>query len=204
MRTGSFIAGTVILLILFAACSKKDQVSSPPLPQPVPVEEVRVADLNNQVVNASNPSVAVDLSADGRPDVFFGIMLVGDPIYKVDKTRFIVVTNIFTALPVSSQEQVLPFLKGQNIPLNEFGEHVWYNAVEIELFKKTEQVSGQISWDGNWLGANKWYLPVQIWQNGGRYNAWIELSVDQANAKMTIHRSGVSVKPEKPVVAGVN
>lgn len=194
----------LFLLILATGCNEKDQVLPPQNPQPVPVENVRITDLGNQVVNTANPAIHVDLTGDGRPDLLFGIMLVGDPIYKVDKTRFIVVTNSFTALPVSSQEQVLPFLKGQSIPLNAFGEYEWYNAVEIELFKKTEQVNGHFSWDGNWLGANKWYLPVQFWKNGGRYNAWIELSVDQANARMIVHLCGVSIQPEKAILAGIN
>jgi hypothetical protein len=146
----------------------------------------------------------IDLNKDDRADVFFGVTLVGDPINKEDKFRFNIITSILTSIPVNNHEQTPVFRRGIKIPLNDFGMYNWYNASEITLMEKIISENGSILWVGNWLAANRNYLPIQILGvNNQRFNGWVELTADAAGERLILHRAAISKVSEKEIVAGL-
>jgi len=47
------------------------------------------------------------------------------------------------------------------------------------------------------------YLPLQIIIEGKRHNGWIELTADQQNERLILHRAAISKSPEKIIKAGL-
>jgi hypothetical protein len=192
----------VIFLIVLASC-KKDPVLQPPVPIPEPLTEMLYTNLNNAEVKYSPSGVWVDLDNDNRPDILFEVMLVGDFINKKDMYRFNIVTSIRTNVPVNSNEQIPAFQKGALITMANLAGTNWYGASEITLMEKVVFANNAVVWQGNWLTVQKSYLPVQLYRNGKWHNGWIELTADQQNEKLILHRAAISKEPEKIIKAGL-
>lgn len=190
----------VLVLIVVSACRIE---SVPPVVQPQPAVEMVYTHLNNREVKYQQNGVALDVNKDGRTDLYFGVQLIGDPLYAVDKRQFIIVTGIYTSLPVNLNEQVVPVNINEIIPLDNFNGNNWYNASEIILMERNEFATGTIIWRGNWIDRANKYLPFQIIKNNQRYNGWIELTADKAGERLILHRIAISKYPEKEVKAGV-
>lgn len=105
-------------------------------------------------------------------------------------------------MPVNSIEQIPVMQKGALVPLANFTEYEWYSASEINLFEKVLFENGAVQWRGNWLTAQKAFLPFQIRINNQRHNGWIEVTADQANERLVLHRAAYSKLPNKDVKAG--
>jgi hypothetical protein len=203
---------TLFVGAIFATvgCNKSPIVQPAPLPipdnpAPLPTPADPAMDylsLNDITVAYGQPGKTVDLNKDNRSDLYFGVQLVGDPVSKTDKRQFIVVSNFYTSLPIAVNEQVAPHLKDALIPLGNYSNANWYNASEIVLVERVEKVTGQISWRGNWLTAQKQYLPVQILQADKRFNGWVEVSFDLLNQQLVLHRAALSKQPETEIKAG--
>jgi hypothetical protein len=187
-------------VLTLASCSKT------PLPTPAPVPgtpAMSYLNLNDLQIAYARPGKAVDVNQDRSNDLYFGVELVGDPIAKVDKRQFVVISGFNTSLPVTADEQVMPLSKEEPIPVGNFNNANWYNASAIVLTERLETIDGSISWRGAWLTASKKYLPIQLLKNNERYNGWVELSFDQANQHMILHQVAISQQPEAAVKAGL-
>jgi hypothetical protein len=201
MRKPIFIPFLIVVVLATLGCNKTPL--APPAPLPIPADPAMdYLGLNDIVIAYGRPGKAVDLNKDNRNDLFFGVQLVGDPISKTDKRQFLVVSSIYTSLPVTVNEQVAPHLKDAAIPLGNYSNANWYNASEIVLVERVETVNGQISWQGNWLTSQKQYLPVQLLKEDKRFNGWVEVSFDQMNQQLILHRAAVSKLPETEIKAG--
>lgn len=188
--------------MVFTSCKKETIVKPPAAIQP-PVEEMLYTNLNNRLVKYMQPGIWIDLNKDNRPDVLFEVMRTGDHINKFDRFLFNIITSIRVNVPVSSNEQIPVFLKNTIIPLGDFEGNNWYGGSEISLISKTLFDNGSIAWHGNWLTAKQAYLPLQIIIEGKRHSGWIELTADQQNEKLILHRAAISKSPEKIIKAGL-
>ena len=192
----------ILLGTLFTSC-KKTGVENPPLPNPLPIVEMNYIDLKNREITGTGAPLVVDINNDGSYDLIFSVMLVGDPINKIDKTQFNVISSLYTFLPVNANEQVPAMTKSEDIPIDDFAGNNWYNASGITLIEKNEFATGTIVWRGNWLRLSKRYLPIQVMKNERRYNGWVEISADDLNERLVIHRAAIGKKPETKVKAGL-
>ncbi|MCU0380905.1 MAG: hypothetical protein MUE58_06910 [Chitinophagaceae bacterium] len=170
---------------------------------PVPANpEIRYIQFLDYSVRYAQRGLTFDLDEDGKIDGFFSVQLVGDPINKVDKRQWLVVTDEHILLPINYIEQAPVKRKGDLIPLQDFEGYQWWGLNEVTLIERAEFANGNIIWRGNWQGATRQYLPVQVVKNGLRYNGWFEISADVPGERIIIHRAGISKEPEKPVFAG--
>jgi hypothetical protein len=192
----------VVFVIVFTSCKKEKVVTMPPT-QPQPVVEMEYTNLNNAEIKYGHPEVSIDLNKDNRADLMFEVMRVGDFINKLDKFNFNILTSITTSVPVNGNEQIPVMLKNALIPLNDFGGNNWYGASEITLIQKVLFENMTVNWRGNWLTVQRGYLPVQLFKNSQKYNGWIELTADNANEKLILHRAAVSKEPNKEIKAGL-
>ncbi len=186
----------------FVSC-KKETVVQPPATIPQPVVEMEYINLNNRSITINTPAAVLDVNNDGAYDLIFTVLLVGDPINKVDKSQFTVISSYYTSLPVNINEQVLSMKRSDLIPVNHFNGSNWYNASGIVLIEKNEFATGAIVWRGNWLGSVKQYLPFQVLKNNLRYNGWVELTEDKANERIILHQAAISKEAEKNIKAGL-
>jgi hypothetical protein len=194
----------LIILSFFAFSScKKEPVVQPPIPIQPPVEEMLYTNLSNAEVKYMKPGVWIDLNNDNRADVLFEVMRIGDAINKYDRFMFNIVTSIRVNVPVNINDQIPVFLKNAIIPLEDFDGNNWYGGSEIDLIQKSLFDNGSVFWRGNWLTAKQAYLPLQIIIEGKRHNGWIELTADQENEKIILHRAAISKAPEKIIKAGL-
>ncbi|MBS4066785.1 MAG: hypothetical protein KGZ74_19640 [Chitinophagaceae bacterium] len=189
-----------LFAVMIISCKKNPSQQ----PQPEPKTEMIYTPLNDVEIKYQSRGVLIDLNKDDRADVFFGVTHVGDPVNKEDKFRFNIITSILTSIPVNNNEQTPVFRKDVRIPLNNFGVYNWYNASEITLIEKIISENGSFLWIGNWLAANRNYLPVQILGiNNQRFNGWIELTADASGERLILHRAAISKVPETEVSAGL-
>jgi len=191
-----FICTAAIILSL-ASCRKSVDAI------PIPIDEMEYTDLNNREIKYNGPSAVIDLNNDNEPDLIFGVLLVGDPLNNVDKRQYRVGSGIFTKLPVNHIEQVPMLNKADTVFLNNFNGYNWYEISSITLIERVENLAGTIIWRGNWRTAAKNYLPVQVLKNEERFNGWVELTVDIANEKIILHRTAISIHPEKNIRVGL-
>lgn len=197
-KVSSFI---IIVVISLTSCRKKTITVPTPL-QPKPIVEMNYTNLNNREIKYQQSGATLDVNNDNRADLFFGVHLVGDRIYAVDKRQFIVVSSINTSLAVNINEQIFPLSQSDSIKLENFNESNWYNASEIILMERNEFATGTILWRGNWVDRGKKYMPFQVYKNDQRFNGWVELTADKENEKIILHRMAISKQAEKDIIAG--
>ena len=189
------------LLVLMATGCSKDNIQ--PVGTPVPAaEQMEYFDLNDTSVKANDRAFSIDLNHDGRKDIAFSTLLVGDPILQQDKLLFLVSTNIGVHLPVDSHESTPVLHKEELIPLDDFSDYHWFELSSVLLVQKIITLTAPVAWQGPWLHAVHRYIPYQLMGSGGRFNGWLELSVDVAKEQIIIHRAAISKAPEKVVFAG--
>lgn len=193
------IPAIILFLLMLISCQKAVEVVPPPA---VPLPQMQTFTLSDRKVQYGGTPVRIDAYGDGTTDLLFGVLLVGDPIGKVDKRQFRVTSGFYTNLPVMAGEQVKVFSKADVISLENFDGNHWYNASSVILAERQEDLTGNISWNGNWLQASHKYLPFQVLKNNGRYNGWIELSVDNTAEEVILHRGAISLEAEKSIKAG--
>jgi hypothetical protein len=195
MQKNIFLAAWLLAL---AACQKPDT----PAPSPEPPSELRYQDLSGYAIRFGEPPKFVDIDQDGEDDMLFGYRLVGDPIYRVDKKQWLVVTGMSTRVPVNGVEQSPMLRRHDLLPVEPFGGYAWSNAVDIVLVERVEDIASRIQWNGSFRAANRHYLPIQKVRNGLRYNGWVEISADTAGQRLILHRAAFARTGERPVVAG--
>ena len=186
-------------IVLFTSCSKEE---AKPLPPPLDPLEMDYTSLHEKEIKYAQPAAIIDLDGDNQTDLVFGVLLVGDPLEQQDKRQFRLSSGIHTNLAVNNNEQVPAMVKDEVIPLSNFNGYNWYKVSSVILVQRIENIDGIISWNGNWQGATKKYLPFQQMKNNQRFNGWIELSVDVFNEKLILHRMAISKLPETVIKAG--
>jgi hypothetical protein len=198
--TNKYSAIILIAALLFTSC-KKDDVKPSSIPTD-PSPEMVYKNLGEKEIKYAQPSIVIDLDSDNQADLIFGVLLVGDPVEQLDKRQFRVTSGINTNLPVNASEQVPAMIKDETIPISDFNGYNWFKVSSIILVQRVEDINGGISWNGNWKGAIKKYLPFQLLKNDQRFNGWIEISADVVNEKVVLHRLAISKVAEKEIKAG--
>lgn len=190
----------LLSLLGFYACTKEPLA---PRPAPVPpTVEMEYTDLGNYPIENGKPGLLLDVNKDGYHDLFFGIMLVGDPIYKVDKLKYQVVSSPYAMLAVNATEETPPLSKGTLIPATDFSGHNWFGALAIVLIERIEDVQGRKTWQGNWKNKTRQFLPFHYTIQNKRLTGWVEISADIAAEKLIMHRMAISKKTDQQVKAG--
>ena len=146
-----------------------------------------------------NKHTAVDLNRDGETDISFGTLLVGDPVFGVDKHQYIVSTSINSFLPVDHNEKMPVLQDGDSVPVENFGGYTWYNAAYNVLAQKIIGVDKSSYWEGSWKDARHKYIPVQVKTRSLRYNGWVEISFDMVGEKIILHRAALNKQPETSI-----
>lgn len=184
-------------LVIFAVACEKDPASPPPSQQPI-----RYTDLKDTAIRLKRSAV-FDLTGDGQWDVFFGTLMVGDPLEEVDKWQWLVGSHFDANLPVNEDENIPMLQKNNEIPINNFSGYTWFNASMVYLTQKIIGTNVPPVWQGEWKNANHHFIPIQVMKNGGLYNGWVEVSFDTTGEKLIVHKSGISNIPGVAVKAGI-
>lgn len=197
-KVSSFI---IVVVVSLTACRKTPITIPTPL-QPKPIVEMNYTNLNNREIKYQQSGASIDVNNDNRADLFFGVQLVGDRLYAVDKRQFIVVSSFTSSLAVNINEQIVPLNQSDSIKIDNFNGSNWYNGSEIILMERNEFATGTILWRGNWVDRGRKYMPFQIYKNDQRFNGWVELTADKENEKIILHRMAISKEAEKNIIAG--
>lgn len=196
-------APLLFLVISIISCHKETTIPGDQKPPVDPNPEMTYVELNDRVIEYGAPSEVLDINSDGAYDLIFGVLLVGDPIYKVDKYQFMVLASFYTNLPVNDYEQVPVLNKAQSIPVGDFNGFTWYNAPGVTLLEKNIFNNGNITWRGPFIGAVKSFLPFQIEKISGLYNGWVEITDDRMHERIILHRAALSKEAGKMIKAGL-
>lgn len=194
----NFVIAALAILPLLLSCRKEETARAPV----VPVVETINIDLAQKEIKYGSPPVLLDFDNDGTRDFIFNVTLVGDPVLRVDKRKFMAGSGINTLFAVNASEQAPCMNKGDIIPLGNFKGYEWNLVLSVVLVERWENTAGEISWFGNWKAAVKKYLPFQININNKRHIGWVELSIDIANQKVVLHKAAYTKEPEKAIKAG--
>ena len=188
----------VVAIFGLSSCNK----TTDPAPAP-PVQGMDVTELGNREIKYNTGSIVLDLNKDNKLDLVFGVLLVGDPISKIDKRQFTVVSGLETKLPVNEGEETPVLVKNDTVFNDNFRGYNWFEASSITLIERLETVGGGITWRGNWKDISRSYLPVQVMKNQQRFNGWVEISTNIAKEAIILHRAAISKIPEKNILAGL-
>ena len=178
------------------AC-KKNLVEQTPVAHP----KMAYSNLSDSAV-VFGRSASFDLDGNGEKDIYFGTLLVGDPVSQQDKKQWLVTSSFNANLPVNTSENIPMLNLNDSIPLSDFPGYGWYNASSIVLSQKIIGVTGAPYWEGRWKDASHRFIPVQLRKNNDLYNGWVEISFDTLNAKLILHKAAVSFEPNKSILAG--
>lgn len=186
-----------LLLLLIVSCKKTQPLQPQPLPSPV----LKYTNLADSAIRM-NRSASFDINGDGEWDIFFGTLLVGDPLNQQDKKQWLVGSSFNTNLPVNGNERIPMMQRGEPVPLGDFSGYSWFNASMVYLTQKIISMNIPPFWEGEWKNANHHFIPVQVNKNGGLYNGWVEVSFDTVEEKLIIHKAAISLNPGQAVKAG--
>ena len=202
MQTKTFVRlGTICTLILMlgvSSCTKEKK----PVPVPVtPPLAMEYFNLDKEII-ADAPGFLLDVNHDRRVDLAFTTLLLGDPIYRVDKMQFLVSSNKDVNLPVNGSEEVPVMYRGESIVPGNFNGYQWFEISSILLVQKVISFTAPPAWEGHWKNASHRYLPYQLIINEKTYNGWVELSVDIVHEKIVLHKAAICKEPNKTIKAG--
>ncbi|TCJ17597.1 hypothetical protein EPD60_05225 [Flaviaesturariibacter flavus] len=190
-------------LLLFAACKKSDTPPAPtPVPAPAPITnhpQMRYTDLNDFAVTAQR-SKGLDIDGNGSYDFVFYVQRVGDPQLAIDKVQYNATSGIGRNLLLNDQDESPVLRQYDSITLSHPGFN-WWQISETVL---AEQRIGNTDtwWEGLWRNVRRQYLPVQVERGNGRFNGWVEVSMDKDNHRLLLHRAAISLEAGKTVRAG--
>jgi len=197
MKKYILIASSVFFL---TACDKTDFDLGKPNDPPVNLPQMIYTDLGDTSITFGK-SASFDLDGNGRKDIYFGTLLVGDPILKQDEQQWLVGSSFDARLPVNEQESI-PVLKYQDsILVQDFSGFHWYNASSVLLAQKVIKEQHSF-WEGDWKDASHRFVPIQLIKEDKLYNGWVEISFNKSQAKVIVHKAGVSKEPNRYVSAG--
>jgi hypothetical protein len=172
-------------------------------PQNIPEPAMEYFTFNDKEIKAGAPAFFVDLNNDGRNDISFFTLLVGDALNQVDKLQFIVQSNIKVNLPVKPGEEIPLMKQGDLIPLTDFDSYQWFELSSIMLFQKITSFTQPPVWEGHWKDAVRKYIPYQLLDADKIYCGWLEVSADIPNERLLLHKAAISKEPNKAIKAGI-
>jgi hypothetical protein len=185
----------LVIVFFIASCKKVSEPEEEFLPK------MSYINLSDTVLNFSGSPIIFDLNGDGQKDVRFNTLLVGDPLYQVDKKQWLVTTSFDTNLPI--QDERMPVMHSMDdIPITDFLGYNWYNANSVLLAQRIEGMTGQLYWEGDWKEANHNYIPIQIKRDNALYNGWVEVSFSINNEKLILHNAAICKEKNRPIKAG--
>ena len=111
------------ILLTAGSCKKEKQAPGTPA---IPAAEMEYFNLMDREIKANAPSFSIDVNHDGRKDLAFDTLLVGDPINQVDKLQFLIASNIQVNLPVNDSEEVPVMNNGDEILPEDFNGYRWF------------------------------------------------------------------------------
>jgi hypothetical protein len=187
---------TLVMLLPVYACKKEK-------PQNIPEPAMEYFTFNDNEIKAGAPAFFVDLNNDGRNDISFFTLLVGDALNQVDKLQFIVQSNIKVNLPVKPGEEIPLMKQGDLIPLTDFDSYQWFELSSIMLFQKITSFTQPPVWEGHWKDAVRKYIPYQLLDADKIYCGWLEVSADIPNERLLLHKAAISKEPNKIIKAGI-
>ena len=168
----------------------------------VPLPAMEYFDLHDREINDHTTGLLLDVNHDGRNDLAFTTLLVGDPINQVDKLQILISSNIAINLPVNSNEEVPVMNNGANIPIGNFDGYRWFELSSIMLVQKITSFTEPPVWEGHWKNAVHKFLPFQVADSGKFYNGWVEISTDITGEKMLLHKAAISKEADAMIKAG--
>lgn len=143
-----------------------------------------------------------DVNDDGKKDFSITSELIGKPSEQSDYHSYFFTGGLSTYSPINSDEEAPLLNAGDNISLNAYPNHEWYNVAQITLSEKIIPMHGNDFWKGKWKDATHKYLAFAIEKNGERYYGWLELSFSQNAGAVILHRTAVAEEVGKHVFAG--
>jgi hypothetical protein len=182
------------LVIVSLASCKKDEATLPQPTHPAMHYTTIEQEVKQGVI------YRLDIDHDGSIDFGFATLLVGDPVFQVDKLQYYATSGIDRNLLNDEQDQSPVLSKGDRIGAVHTG-YTWFEISSILLCQKLTFTSS-VQWDGLWKAASHKYLPVQVKRNQQLFHGWVEISMDTTSGVMTIHKSGISTEEGKEVKAG--
>ena len=185
-----------VILNVLVSC-KKDRTD--PVPDTVP--EMIYMDLKDSAIYF-NKAAFFDFDGDRQKDIYFGTMLVGDPVMQADKKQWLVMSSFYTNLPVNGNENIPVLNVSDPIPVQTFPGYNWYNASSVLLTQKVITDHAGSYWLGEWRNASHQFIPFQIIRSTGLFNGWVEVSFDMDSEKLLLHKAAVSREPYRMVKAG--
>jgi hypothetical protein len=184
------------LTIGMFSCQDKDEL--PPPPKNEPEVPMRYTDLNNREVK-HELGQGIDADNDGRNDFVFYVLPIGDPIFKQDKYRFLVQSNLDCYLFVDDNNNSPVLDKGSIVKKNNIPPHEWFDVSEVYLGQKVINDNGSIHWEGPWKDMIHKHIAIQLRKPEGIFNGWIEFSFDSAAEKIVLHKAALSKEADKDV-----
>lgn len=191
-----------VAVLSVVSCSKKsDNLPAPP-PSSEPTLDMEYTDLQNITVSKDQHRV-LDLDKDGNNDFLFAAMLIGDPLEMQDKLRFSVYSNPNTSLLIQDPNRTPVLEKGAPIYRIGRSPFEWFIIAQAELTEKVTGMQPPSFWRGDWKDASHRFIAVQVNRAEKSYNGWIEISVDQKENRVILHKMAVSKIAEVEIRAGI-
>lgn len=198
MKISFLIISTLVIL---SACSKKDVVDPPKLPDNE-FPEMLVTELNDAEVKQQEHQT-LDLDKDGVNDLVFAIWYIGDPVEREDEVLFFAASGTQSSLMVGGENVSPRFSKNDIIPVNPIEGYNWYIVAQVEMAMKNIGYDAPPYWEKDWKDASHKYLAVQVKRANKLYYGWVEVSMDTANSKLILHRAAIAKQPGRAVKAGI-
>lgn len=132
------------------SCRKDKPAVEPPKPAPVQMEYFN---LYNREIKRDAPGFVPDLNHDGRTDLAFTTLLVGDHVNQLDKLQFLIFSNISVNLAVNLTEEIPVMNKGQIIVTGNFDGYQWFELSPVVLLQKIISFVAPPVWEGHWKSA---------------------------------------------------
>jgi hypothetical protein len=159
----------------------------------LPQNEIIYINLSDRAV-AYNQSQTIDLDNEGQPELSFSVILAQENgtnqlQYRVYALRS---NKVFEVAG-----RALKMAEGQMIePGNPFDKNVAPLVSRIES-------NGAITWQGDWLDANRGFLGFQFQLSDGltRYG-WVRMSFDRATEKLILHDVAYRQQAQVGIAAG--
>ncbi|WP_129716233.1 hypothetical protein [Pedobacter sp. SYP-B3415] len=186
------------LLLAMTACKKTPAEQTPEAPR---ISAAKVIELAHKPLKYGK-DFNLDLNADGRNDLLFKVNHVAYDLNTKVKFSFLVYSTSTSRIAVNTGTEAVPvFTKGQQVSIDNFSGFEWYPAI-INVLSEKNLDGGAGNWTGPFSSTDRRYLPIQLLQAGKYHTGWLELSTDQENAQVVLHRAGIAIEADMDVRAG--
>ncbi|MGE6220428.1 hypothetical protein ACQKCH_11425 [Nubsella zeaxanthinifaciens] len=180
------------------AC-KKQNPDKPTLDEPT--SAVKIIDLSDKYL-AYGRDFQLDLNGDKRADFLFTAFHVSYDLNTKSKLVFQLLSTTTTRVAVNTANESTPvLLKGQKVETTTYNGYEWFPVGEVILVEKFYG-NGPTYWSGNFMSNSLRYLPFHLFMNGKYYSGWLEISTDTDKEQVRLHRAGIALQPDLPVIAG--